>query len=1070
MNPYLDQNLVSTFIWNDNSYCVFVKTLTYAEKMVLTPLHMQVVILRLRSNNIPFSSHGAICYPLKKPSQAVHLPWYDFNEMPFIVMTYRNKLGTVHEATVDMNKIRIAAEYMNRDMTCPIEDKPRKFYRFCEEIPFSNENLQYLQQALENPDKPSYPKSLRRLDQAQLHKRGDKPIQPPEFQNWLQSGFRIASMLWDSYKLDCVKNEKIATPEDFFNLIKHYAAENENIQKQNANAPTTGNGNVDIDNVTVTTQDIIKFATTQKWLLGITALTDSTIHEGQNDDVTMNITNIHGTLHENLFDCCEELELLSREYSNDEGQDSAVASGALIDIETEHPAYLIQQGAKKSALHRVPFADPNWENPLPEHTPGYFQKAFPFVFLSGDADPYQTRPVSIRQPKSSWEERYMEWIVKQPEAQECPQLQFCIHGRAQRITGRKQVQIAIKNTGINRDDLPTKEELLNDPEKRQNLASKILSMSSEMTDSDAFWRRECQNWIGSLRYFADPPKHRCRLPKEPTKFQTRAMGCNHHPGVHALFPKAEAAKRSSVDNYFKFRLANVLENPTIVQFVGTFMAELDITVINPVIHDSTIHVMRSEWGPNANPHWHSLLWSESLSKSFGDWVDELQDEFNNIAAKWETVELPETDNVGFFINVTDDLIDRFQNTFQQEMEQAGGKDWNARFLIDNLGHKEYKPFHAAVDEVKEKHSNDLNNMWKQFEGRYRQLMEQMYTNWNAGLTKDGTSKTFDYQFDRKVTVAYADVERMIDNSLCTGKFDEIDELYIKVLNGTCRHVGHSGPNDYPSKKDRCAVPKTVVDKQKTAEKVQKWKKQKGRKSKKPKPVHRTVYACKRRKPQPTGMYSAIYQDPHDKKLCQFRTACNDGFLNGGCPFSLPFNLHNVDDKAVVPSWISKKPTIKWQVEGNKLIPKLCLHLDMDGEIVGEYCAKYASKPTQPRTSHGDMMIAAMENLQPENAVTTGIFSRMYNKVSQKGPQPIFQCVHKNLQLPLVIKNFDCRECSVLGISKVVQKTTGSKDNDKEEPMGIEYAMPSLLERFDRRWDTVSHGQNIKKQTSGNKCR
>ena len=87
---------------------------------------------------------------------------------------------------------------------------------------------------------------------------------------------------------------------------------------------------------------------------------------------------------------------------------------------------------------------------------------------------------------------------------------------------------------------------------------------------------------------------------------------------------------------------------------------------------------------------------------------------------------------------------------------------------------------------------------------------------------------------------------------------------------------------------------------------------------------------------------------------------------------------------------------------------------------------------------------------------------MYNKVSQTGRQPIFQCVHKNLQLPLVINNFDCRECSVLGISKVVQEVTGSKDNDKKEPMGIEYAMPSLLERFDSRWDsTVSHARNIK---------
>ena len=93
-------------------------------------------------------------------------------------------------------------------------------------------------------------------------------------------------------------------------------------------------------------------------------------------------------------------------------------------------------------------------------------------------------------------------------------------------------------------------------------------------------------------------------------------------------------------------------------------------------------------------------------------------------------------------------------------------------------------------------------------------MEQLYTNWNAGLTKDGKSKTFDYKFDRKQTVAYADVERMIDESLRKGSFEEIDDLYVKILNGTCGHVGHSGPNGYPSKKDRCAIYRRVVDKKK----------------------------------------------------------------------------------------------------------------------------------------------------------------------------------------------------------------------------------------------------------------
>ena len=56
---------MSTNIWNDEAYDSFVDTLTEAEKLVLTPVHMQVRIFRLRTNNIPFSSHGVICYPLR---------------------------------------------------------------------------------------------------------------------------------------------------------------------------------------------------------------------------------------------------------------------------------------------------------------------------------------------------------------------------------------------------------------------------------------------------------------------------------------------------------------------------------------------------------------------------------------------------------------------------------------------------------------------------------------------------------------------------------------------------------------------------------------------------------------------------------------------------------------------------------------------------------------------------------------------------------------------------------------------------------------------------------------------
>ena len=220
-------------------------------------------------------------------------------------------------------------------------------------------------------------------------------------------------------------------------------------------------------------------------------------------------------------------------------------------------------------------------------------------------------------------------------------------------------------------------------------------------------------------------------------------------------------------------------------------------------------------------------------------------------------------------------------------------------------------------------------------------MEQMYTNWNAGLTKDGSRKTYEFLCDRRSTVAYTNIEQLIDEALTAGYFDYVDNLYIKVIDMTCRHLGHSGPNGHPSKKDRCAVPKKVIDKKKTKEAVAKFNQQKASKVKKPKPVYKTLYECKRRKPQPVRAQSGIYRDPYNRKLKQFSTASNDGLLNGGDPFTVLFNLHNVDDKAIAPAWLTKPPSIKWSIntEGNVLSGDLVLHLDIQGEQAGEYAVK-----------------------------------------------------------------------------------------------------------------------------------
>ena len=75
---------------------------------------------------------------------------------------------------------------------------------------------------------------------------------------------------------------------------------------------------------------------------------------------------------------------MSREFSNDEGGDGCIAAGPQTNIDTEHPDFLMKKGLAQSALHHMPLPKPDWENPLPEHTPGLLQKAFIDVFKTGD--------------------------------------------------------------------------------------------------------------------------------------------------------------------------------------------------------------------------------------------------------------------------------------------------------------------------------------------------------------------------------------------------------------------------------------------------------------------------------------------------------------------------------------------------------------------------------------------------------------------------------------------------------------------------------------------------------------
>ena len=135
---------------------------------------MQISILRLRTNNIPFCKYGQVCFPLKKPLLAASLPWREFKELPFVVMTHQDQLGTAYEAMVRMKHIERTGEFMSRLRTCPVTGKKRTYYRFCEQMPFTRENMEMLAQTI-NPQ-TSYPNDVRKLNQLDVHERADKPI------------------------------------------------------------------------------------------------------------------------------------------------------------------------------------------------------------------------------------------------------------------------------------------------------------------------------------------------------------------------------------------------------------------------------------------------------------------------------------------------------------------------------------------------------------------------------------------------------------------------------------------------------------------------------------------------------------------------------------------------------------------------------------------------------------------------------------------------------------------------------------------------------------------------------
>ena len=202
-------------------------------------------------------------------------------------------------------------------------------------------------------------------------------------------------------------------------------------------------------------------------------------------------------------------------------------------------------------------------------------------------------------------------------------------------------------------------------------------------------------------------------------------------------------------------------------------------------------------------------------------------------------------------------------------------------------------------------------------------------------------------------------------------------------------------------------------------------------------------------PQPLFDGPTIYQDPFKKEITQFCTERNDEWLNGGCKFATLLNLNNVDDKIIVQEWMMRSPKIKWL--SNEMKVQVILSIMKGGQLPEEYSSKYLTKGIPTRGAKGDITLACVQRLEPENEVNMGTLTKINNFANRKGQIPIFNVVHNNMKLPLVMTNFSIKDCSVLGLSQIRNKELSSQRNTD---VGSDYITPGLIDKFNRRLEPV----------------
>ena len=448
INIWGPENLFTLDLFNDENYANFIRSLTAAEKLVITPLHITINVLRCRATQMPFTKNSSIGYPLKGPMETEELPWTGFRNLPFIIVCYSNLEGGVtKEAKINLENIVRAKDLMSQRFVHEQFPEGRSRYRFVDEgfATFTNAQMEKLRLELNDQDQDGYaePSGLRKILINESCMQQMRTVPKQQVSNWLTSDFPYAKAVYDGCL--CAKFDDLLDEsgnlifESFWTSLKKFTISYLNGKSKEAKGDTKKQEEylqkMNSGDQMVTYNMIVKFVVSKGWI----------------NDTNNSSTNVHNDIY-------EEFSVLASCFTNDEGPN--FIHGSVHPSTTNDPDEIYRSNIQNTALDRRRVVVDRAKK-APEWSPGYLAMAFIDVFRSGDADFHQPRPIPINQDGGASRLEYLKRLSMFKEVQEHPILTFVINNLLRKHDAMKAATVFLKDVDVTSINIPTKEEILN---------------------------------------------------------------------------------------------------------------------------------------------------------------------------------------------------------------------------------------------------------------------------------------------------------------------------------------------------------------------------------------------------------------------------------------------------------------------------------------------------------------------------------------------------------------------------------------------------------------------------------